>query len=122
MADAGDARAQILLGMRYATGDGVPRSDAEAMRWYRKAADQGYADGQYHLAARYLFGKGVPPNPAQAVHWLNLAAIQRHPSAQNALGVLYRNGNGSPRTMRPPSAGFKKPRIPMMPLDSTTLV
>ena len=29
------------LGVRYATGQGVPQDDAEAVRWYRLSADQG---------------------------------------------------------------------------------
>ena len=29
--------------------EGVPEDDAEAVRWYRKAAEQGHAGAQYNL-------------------------------------------------------------------------
>ena len=34
----GDARAQSLIGSIYREGLGVPKNDAEAAKWYRKAA------------------------------------------------------------------------------------
>ena len=37
----GDAEVQCQLGDRYAEGTGVEKNDAEAARWYRKAAEQG---------------------------------------------------------------------------------
>ena len=43
LAEQGDAGAQVLLGMMYDTGAGVPEDDTEAVRWYRLAADQGHA-------------------------------------------------------------------------------
>jgi TPR repeat protein len=33
----------------YLNGKGVPKDDAEAVKWFRKAAEQGYADAQYDL-------------------------------------------------------------------------
>ena len=33
--------AQYNLGNMYDFGEGVPENDAEAVKWYRKAADQG---------------------------------------------------------------------------------
>ena len=51
IAEGGDARAQILLGILYEYGSGVPRDDAEAVRWYRLAAEQGSANAiQYGTA------------------------------------------------------------------------
>ena len=37
-AEAGDAEAQVNLGVRYDNGLGVPQDDAEVLRWYRLAA------------------------------------------------------------------------------------
>src|SRR5215472_18681799 len=34
LADQGMARAQTILGVMYATGQGVPKNDNEAMKWY----------------------------------------------------------------------------------------
>ena len=41
----GDAEAQYNLGLMYDKGEGVPEDDAEAVRWYQKAAAQGNARG-----------------------------------------------------------------------------
>ena len=49
LAEQGHALAQQYLGNMYATGRGVPENDAEAVKWYRKAAEQGYAGAQYWL-------------------------------------------------------------------------
>ena len=38
-AEAGDADAQLTIGLRYANGRGVPQDDAEAVAWFRKAAE-----------------------------------------------------------------------------------
>ena len=40
LAERGSAAAQFNVGMRYATGTGVPQDYAMAASWYRKAADQ----------------------------------------------------------------------------------
>ena len=46
LADQGHAAAQFNLGIMYDNGEGVPENDAEAVKWYRKAADQGHSDAQ----------------------------------------------------------------------------
>jgi TPR repeat protein len=37
----GDADSQYRLGIHYEKGQGVTHDDAEAVKWYRKAAEQG---------------------------------------------------------------------------------
>ena len=46
---------------------GVPENDAEAVKWFRKAADQGKANAQYNLGNMYANGKGVPENNTRAI-------------------------------------------------------
>ena len=53
-------RAQYNLGLKYAAGQGVPQSYAEAGKWYRLAADQGGAEAQYNLGIIYSNSQGVP--------------------------------------------------------------
>ena len=57
-AEQGDATAQFNLGLMYDTGEGVPKNDAEAARWFRMAAEQG-------LAAR-LMEKRLNADPSGA--------------------------------------------------------
>ena len=75
-ADQGHASAQNNLGIMYATGQGVPQNDAEAVKWYRLAADQGHASAQNLLGDMYRNGKGVPKDPVRAHMWFSLSAAQ----------------------------------------------
>ena len=49
LADDGDASAQVVLGLMYKRGQGVPQDYAAAVRWYRLAAEQGDASAQADL-------------------------------------------------------------------------
>ena len=62
----------------YQKGKGVPQDDAEAVKWYHKAAEQGDADAQNNLGVMYRNGKGVPQDDAEAVKWYRKAAEQGH--------------------------------------------
>ena len=82
-AEAGDATAQLDLGLMYGTGRGVPQDFAEAVGWYRKAAEQGTALAQFALGYAYANGRGVPEDLAAArrdglgePHGAVLAAVQ----------------------------------------------
>ena len=55
---------------------GWPQSDAEAVKWYRKAAEQGHAAAQNNLGAMYANGQGVARSDAEAVKWFRKAAEQ----------------------------------------------
>ena len=58
----------------YANGEGVPKDDAEAVKWYRLAADQRDAGAQNNLGYMYANGMGVPEDYVRAYAWLNIAA------------------------------------------------
>ena len=66
--------AQFAIGAKYATGEGVPRDDVEAVRWWRRAAEQGFVDAELNLAAAYQNGVGVPKDQAEALMWYRKAA------------------------------------------------
>ncbi len=81
----------------YAEGQGVPQDNAEAVKWYRRAAEQNDAMAQHNLGHAYRTGKGVPQDTAEAVKWLRTAAEQGHDGAQCDLGVIYGKGRGVPQ-------------------------
>ena len=87
---------QFESGRRYATGEGVPQDDAEAVRRYRLAAEQGHAVAQGRLGVMYSNGDGVPRDYAEGVRWLRLAAEQGDATAQFNLGAMYRTGPRRP--------------------------
>ena len=78
----------------YAVGLGVAQDDAEALKWYRKAAEQGIVAAQYDLGVMYGNGQGVAQDDAEAVRWVRKAAEQGNVAAQYDLGVMYGNGKG----------------------------
>ncbi len=88
-AEKGDANAQKKLGDIYER-DAVPangqkgiESDAEAMKWYRKAADQGNPAAAYALGWRYL--QGGPDrlrDKIEAAKWYRKAAEDGYLEAQ----------------------------------------
>jgi len=95
-AQNGDAKAQCELGVIYEKGNstGVTRDNAEAVKWYRKAAEQGYSHAQNNLGIMYAQGKGVPKDYAVAMAWFEKAAKQNYAGAQNSLGLMYADGMG----------------------------
>jgi len=78
-AEAGNPRAQTMVGFMYETGRGLPQDYMLAVAWYQRAAEQGYARGQQLLALMYDKGQGVAENYVVAQKWLILAAAGAAP-------------------------------------------
>lgn len=92
-----EAREYFRRGYSYAVGDGVSRSDAEARKWFRKAAKLGLAEAQYNLGVLSARDSDVGGGPDfyEAVRWWTQAAASGNAEAQNALGVSYFKGLGA---------------------------
>jgi TPR repeat protein len=94
-ANKGDAKAQYELARAFFSGTlGVAKDEAEAVKWFRKAAEQNVADAQYNLGVCYANGQGVTEDAAEAVKWFRKAAEQNLADAQYNLGVCYDSGEG----------------------------
>jgi len=98
LAAAADAAAQFRLGMLYLQGQGVARSDQEAVRLFERAAEQGNARAQMALGDLYAAGRGVTRDDAEARAWYQKAATQGDADAQAKLGDLYASGRGVPQS------------------------
>lgn len=127
-ADQGNAGAQYSLGTLYELGVLYEHSqelpddlldaarlrriavdqDAEAVKWYRKAADQGNADAQYRLGLMYARGGGVPQNHVEAVTWYRKAADQGNADAQFNLGLMSDEGQGIPQDYAEAAKWYQK--------------
>jgi len=90
----GDARALCDMGYMYLNGQGVPKDDVEAIKWFRLAADQGDAFAQYTIGKCYHSGEGVPRDHVEAIKWFRLATQQGDPNAQAMMGFMYQFGQG----------------------------
>src|SRR6266446_4103692 len=94
LAEAGDPRAEAIVGSAYYRGRGVAQNDTEAAKWFRLAADKGNAAARFTLGVMYGEGRGVPQDYAEAARWYRLAAEQGDAQAQYNLGLAYARGEG----------------------------
>ena len=67
----GDTTAQFNLGNMYYKGEGVPKDNREAVKWYRKAAEQVTGRGSIQPGCHPLapLALGVPKDNREAVKW-----------------------------------------------------
>lgn len=87
LANLGDAKAQLHLGVMNEMGQGVPRNYKRAVARYRQAAEQGNAEAQYRLGEKYELGQGVPQDKKIAAEWYGKSASQGHAEAQARAGA-----------------------------------
>jgi putative methionine-R-sulfoxide reductase with GAF domain len=89
MAEKGDAAAANSLGLHYATGEGVPLSESDAVKWFTKAAELGSVPAQSKLGSIYFSGRGVPQDSTRAYFWMVVARLSGD-DASKTLGPLVR--------------------------------
>jgi len=97
-ANAGNAKAALLLGLKYADGEGVAVNDSEAARWLQKATQAGEPVAQYRLATLYEKGRGVAADAKQAALLYEQAATRGNRRAMHNLAVAYANGAGKEKS------------------------
>jgi TPR repeat protein len=88
LAEQGNAKAQVSLGIMYSQGQGVPQDYVQSAKWVRLAAEQGDASAQFNLGRMYFEGLGVPHDFVLALMWTNLAAAQGNEAAIEVRNVL----------------------------------
>ncbi len=95
-AQSGLADAQYALGIVYANGSGGrPKDEAEARKWFARAAQQNFDTAQLELGLWLVAGKGGPKNEKAGFNWLKVAANGGNVVAQNRLAKLIRAGIGT---------------------------
>jgi localization factor PodJL len=94
LANAGNAKAQTIIGLKYLNGEGRPVNEAEAAKWLERAAEAGEPVAQYRLGTLYEHGSGVPADAAKATHWYLAAAMQGNRKAMHNIAVDYAEGTG----------------------------
>jgi TPR repeat protein len=108
MAEQGHPRGQYLIAYQYERGEGVRKSNEEALRWYRKSAEQGYAEAQNYLGMMYENGILVKENWAEAVRWIRKSAEQGNMEGQFLLGRAYQFGMAVPQSRQEAIKWFDK--------------
>lgn len=95
-AEQGDPRAHTLIARIHAEGLGVPKSEALAAQWYKRAAELGDVDGIFAYGVILAEGRGVEKNRAGAGEMFERAARSGHAAANYNLGLLFLRGDGKP--------------------------
>ncbi|MDB6134728.1 MAG: hypothetical protein JWM59_2971 [Verrucomicrobiales bacterium] len=93
-AGQGDTAAQLELAVMLRDGKGVPKDDAEALRWAHRAADAGNEDAMDFIGAAYLRGSALQGNPVIAFGYFKAAAEKSAQAAFN-LGQCYFGAQGT---------------------------
>jgi hypothetical protein len=70
----GNAEIQNRLGLMYEQGQGIPKDDGAAFKWYERAADQGNVLAQTRLASMCEVGRGIERDYVRALMWYVIAA------------------------------------------------
>ena len=66
----------------------MTQDNAEAVKWFRKAAEQGHAQAQLYLGIRYASGEGVPQDYVLAHMWYSLSAAIGHQDGAKARAAI----------------------------------
>lgn len=92
LAGKGYPNAQFYLGRLYRKGcNGINQNDAEAVKWYIKAAEQDHVLAQFYLGFMYKSGQGVQQSDTEAVKWYSKAAAQGDEQAKQQLQKILNN-------------------------------
>jgi localization factor PodJL len=94
LANGGNSKAELIVGLKYLNGDGVPVNEVQAAKWLERSAESGEPVAQYRLGTLYEHGKGVAQDSAKATHWYQAAAMQGNRKAMHNLAVAFAEGTG----------------------------
>ncbi|MGZ5998195.1 MAG: hypothetical protein ACXWLC_02255 [Rhizomicrobium sp.] len=108
LANSGNAKAELVVGLKYLDGDGVAVSETDAAKWLERAANAGLPVAQYRLGTMYERGRGVAADPAKSVHWYTLAAQAGNRKAMHNLAVAYASGTGVAKNLAEAARWFSK--------------
>ena len=108
LAENGNAKAQITMGLMYDYGHGVDKDPAESIKWYRMAAEQGEPLVQLDLGIKYFQGQGVKQNYQEAAKWWEMSANAGVADSQFNLGLMYYRGIGFEKDFEKASGLFEK--------------
>lgn len=85
----GNVASQLKLAVKYSTGEGVVKDQAEASRWYLRAAEAGDVQAMYEVSLRHRHGYGLAKNTANSNVWRQRAAVGGHPAAAYEMARTY---------------------------------
>lgn len=87
-ANSGDPFAQHELGLRYLTGQGMPKDTARAIHFIKQAVKRNLTVAWFNYAIMLNNGIGVEWNPFEAYNYFKAAAKNGMPEAQFVYGIF----------------------------------
>lgn len=102
-----DPAAMTLIGKLYADGLGVARNEAEAARWYERAAALGDREAMFALGLARLEGVGGEKDPKEAADWFEKAGEIGQTEALYNLGVMRLQGDAGRPDYKGAAEAFK---------------
>ncbi len=108
LAERGEVHAQTYVGYLHETGQGLPRDDVQAARWYAMAAARNQVTALNRLGVLYATGRGVPQDHDIAVDLFRRAEAQGYVAARFNLGVMLESGDGLRRDLRQALSDLKQ--------------
>jgi AcrR family transcriptional regulator len=94
MAKAGNANAELVVGLKLLNGDRTATNIPGAAYWLRQAALQSQPVAEYWLGTLYERGQGMPKSLSHAFQWYAKAAAAGNAKAMYRLGVGFAEGWG----------------------------
>ena len=108
LSESGNADAQLLVGIMYFGGLGLPESRNKAFEMYTLAAAQGQPAAMHNLASMHYRGEGVGINFAKARDWNRQAAESGLTIAQHDYAAMLLSGIGGSVDRGKAAYWFKK--------------
>lgn len=99
LADDGNPKGMMFLGLMHAAGRGVARNPALACDYYQRAADKNLSLAQHLLGDCFYNGDGRALDYSQSKAWYERAAETGDVKADCALGNQYIEARGVPRDL-----------------------
>ena len=94
-ADKGSTSAMVELGVAYGNGTGIPKDEAQARKFFERAAEAGNPRGVTNLAA--LSDPGGASSDPVKTRALLAKTSDTNPEAQYQLGLMMADGIGGPK-------------------------
>lgn len=93
LAEHGHPAAQYNIGVMHEWGNGVPKNNTEALKWYKHSAELSHKDAQNNLGAMYSKGEGTEQDFVEALKWFIISAGNGSEGGQKNIRIVEKRMN-----------------------------
>jgi len=88
LAEHGHPAAQYNIGVMHEWGNGVPKNNFSALKWYKLAAEHSHQDAQNNLGAMYSKGEGTDQDFVEALKWFIISSKNGSEGGQKNIRIV----------------------------------